>query len=103
MTKMTKCRRCNGTGLVFTERVCFGCNGAGQIVADKFLRVLGTTGDFFGVTGPVVNGKQFKGIARSDADMIDGYTAKPITEAQARRFFARYGVSTKFDIKELIK
>jgi hypothetical protein len=97
MTKtLTKnCGRCAGTGFVFTDRVCFGCNGAGVVVADIFLRIIGTSGEFFGITGPVVNGKQFKGIARSASDLIDGYTAKVITEEQARAFFKRYGVSTE--------
>lgn len=94
-TLYKKCSRCNGTGFVFTDRVCFGCNGAGAVVADTFLRTLGTAGEFFGITGPVVNGKQYKGIARSAGDLIDGYTATVITEDQARTFFKRYGVSTE--------
>lgn len=93
-----KCPRCNGTGFVFTDRVCFGCNGAGEVVADKFLRVLGTDGEFFGITGPVVNGRRYKGIVRSADDLIDGYTAKVITEDQARSFFKRYGVSTEIAV-----
>jgi hypothetical protein len=95
MNKTKKCLRCNGTGLVFTDRVCFGCNGAGVVLADMFLRVIGTNGEFFGITGPVVNGKQFKGIARNASDLIDGYTAKVITEDDARKFFKRYGISTE--------
>ncbi len=94
-TKTIKCCRCNGTGFVFGDRVCFRCTGAGAVVADVFLRTLGTAGQFFGITGPVVNGKQFKGIARSASDLIDGYTATAITEDQARKFFKRYGVSTE--------
>ncbi|HSG19277.1 MAG TPA: hypothetical protein VLA31_00775 [Burkholderiaceae bacterium] len=89
------CPRCSGTGFVFTDRACFGCNGAGRIVADVFLRTLGTSGEFFGITGPIVNGKQFKGIAREASDLIDGYTVKAITEDQARAFFKRYGISTE--------
>jgi DnaJ-class molecular chaperone len=106
MTKTTKCRRCNGTGLVFTDRVCFGCNGAGHIVADKFLRIVGTTGEFFGVTGPVAKygvnaGKQSKGILRAvsgDAlanNVEAGATVQQITEEQARKFFDKYGVTTQ--------
>ena len=95
MTKTIKCCRCNGTGVVFGDRQCFRCNGAKQVVADVFLRTIGTSGEFFGISGPIVNGKQFKGIARSANDLIDGYTAKPITEEQARQFFKNYGVSTQ--------
>jgi len=97
MTNATtkKCPRCSGTGFVFTDRVCFSCNGAGVVVADVFLRTVGTSGGFFGITGPVVNGKQFKGIARNASDLIDGYTAKAVTEDQARAFFKRYGISTE--------
>lgn len=95
MTKTIKCCRCNGTGFVFGDRACFRCNGAGSVVADVFLRTVGTSGGFFGITGPAANGKQFKGIARSAGDLIDGYTAKPISEEQARSFFKRYGVSTE--------
>ena len=95
MTKTIKCCRCNGTGFVFGDRQCFRCSGAGSVVSDVFLRTLGQTGEFFGITGPAVNGKQFKGIASSASDLIDGYTAKPITEDQARKFFKRYGVSTE--------
>lgn len=89
------CPRCSGTGSVFTGRICFSCNGAGKVVADVFLRVLGTSGEFFGITGPVVNGTQFKGIARDASDLIDGYVAKAITEDEARAFFKRYGTSTQ--------
>lgn len=94
--KTIKCCRCNGTGFYCnaTGRVCFRCNGEGVVVADVFLRTVGTGGEFFGITGPVVNGKQFKGIARSASDLMEGYTAKPITEDQARAFFKRYGVDT---------
>ena len=89
------CARCNGTGFVFTDRICFGCCGSGKVVADVFLRTVGTSGKFFGITGPIINGKQFKGIAREAGDLIDGYTAKAITEDQARSFFKRYGLSTE--------
>ena len=95
MIKTKKCGRCSGTGLVFTDRVCFGCNGAGVVVADVFLRVVGTSGQFYGITGPVINGKQLKAIDRGPLDLIDGYTATAITEEQARKFFKRYGVSTE--------
>jgi len=97
-TLYKKCPRCSGTGFVFTDRVCFGCNGKGTKVADVFLRVIGLNGEFFGITGPIVNGKRFKGIDRGSRvvnDLIEGYTAKPITEEQARAFFKRYGVSTE--------
>jgi len=98
MIKTIKCCRCNGTGFVFRDRVCFRCNSAGVVVADIFLRTVGASGEFFGITGPVVNGKQLKSIARGAKvldDLIDGYTAKAITEEQARKFFKSYGVSTQ--------
>jgi hypothetical protein len=94
--KTIKCCRCSGTGFYCNAdgRICFRCNGAGTVVADAFLRVMGTGGKFFGITGPVINGEQFKGIARNTNDLMDGYTAEPITEDQARAFFSRYGVDT---------
>jgi DnaJ-class molecular chaperone len=101
MTKTKKCGRCNGTGLVFTDRTCFGCNGTGVIVADKFLRVLGTGGKFFGVTGPARNAKVTKEVIRAateaklTADLEAGCKVVEITEEQARVFFARYGVRTQ--------
>jgi len=94
-TLYKKCPRCSGTGIYAQRGFCFACNGEGAYAADSFLRVLGKSGEFFGITGPVVSGKQFKGIARGASDLIDGYTAKVITEEQARAFFKRYGVSTE--------
>ena len=90
--KTTKCCRCNGTGFYCNAdgRVCFRCNGSGAVVADVFLRVMGTKGEFYGVTGPVINGKQYKGITRGVNDLMDGYAATPITEEQARKFFKRF-------------
>jgi hypothetical protein len=97
MTTYKKCPRCSGTGLYGDRGVCFGCNGTGARVADVFLRVVGTSGEFFGITGPVVDGKQFKGIARGNIvnDLCAGFTAKVITEEQARKFYKRYGLRTE--------
>jgi hypothetical protein len=104
MTKQTthkKCPRCSGTGVYAQRGVCFSCNGNGAYVADPFTRVFGLTGEFFGITGPVINGKQIKSIARAKdtkallADLMDGYTFKSINEEQARIFFKRHGVSTE--------
>ena len=95
------CTRCSGTGFVFTDRVCFGCNGAALVVADKFLRVIGTSGKFYGVSGPVENGKIVKEVMRAaseavlTANLMAGCKATEITEAQARAFFTRYGVRTQ--------
>lgn len=96
-----KCPRCSGTGIYAQSGVCFSCNGVGAYAADPFVRVLGTHGDkFFGVTGPVINGKQLKSVARATsaeeliADMIEGHVVQSITEEQARKFFKRYGVTT---------
>lgn len=95
MTTYKKCPRCSGTGIYAQRGVCFGCNGAGVVVADPFLRVVGTSGQFYGITGPVINGKQLKAIDRGPLDLIDGYTATAITEEQARKFFKRYGLRTE--------
>jgi len=100
-TLYKKCPRCSGTGIYAQRGVCFACNGNGAYAADSFIRALGLSGEFFGVTGPVVNGKQLKSIVRASnvealtADLMDGYTVKAISETQARTFFKRYGVSTQ--------
>ena len=103
-TLYKKCPRCSGTGIYAQRGVCFSCGGNGAYAADVFIRVLGQSGEFFGITGPVVNGKQFKGIARASntqtltADLMDGYSFKAISEEQARNFFKRYGVDTQVAI-----
>lgn len=96
-----KCGRCGGSGLYGDRGWCFRCAGAGSVVKDPFLRVIGVSGEFFGVTSEAVNGRRTKYIARAKsaadlaADMIGGYTLTPITEEQARAFFKRYGLSTE--------
>lgn len=96
-----QCPRCSGTGVYAQRGVCFACNGNGAYPADPFIRTIGLSGKFFGITSPVANGKQSKSIARAvslevlTADLFDGYTVKPISEEQARLFFKRYGVSTE--------
>jgi len=104
MAKQTvnkKCPRCSGTGIYAQRGLCFACGGNGAYAADPLARALGSTGEFFGITGPVVNGKRLKSIERAInadaviADLIDGYTLKPISEEQARAFFKRYGVRTE--------
>jgi len=94
MSKTIKCCRCNGTGFVLDGRTCFRCNGNGEVVADVFLRVLGTGSKFYGVTGPAVSGKRSKEITRNVSDLINGYVATEISEEQARIFYKRYGIST---------
>jgi len=96
-----KCPRCSGTGLYGDSGFCFSCNGNGEYLADPLARILGASGEFFGVTGPVVNGKISKSITRCAdakalaADLIEGYAFKAISEDQARAFFKRYGVRTE--------
>lgn len=100
-TLYKKCPRCSGTGIYAQRGLCFACNGNGAYAADSFVRVLGVSGEFFGVTGPTINGKQLKSIVRASdvealtADLMDGYAVKAISEDQARAFFKRYGVSTE--------
>jgi len=100
-TLYKKCPRCSGTGVYGQSGLCFACNGNGAYAADSFVRTLGLSGEFFGVTGPAINGKQLKSIARASsvealtADLMDGYTVKIISEEQARTFFKRHGVSTQ--------
>jgi len=94
------CTRCNGSGMYCNGR-CFGCDGAGRYAADKFLRALGNSGLFFGVSGNVVKGKRSKSIARAESaeklasEYMAGVTIKEITEEQARAFFKRYGWMTE--------
>ncbi len=96
-----KCPRCSGTGIYAQRGICFACNGNGAYVSDLFIRTLGLSGEFFGITGPVVNGKQSKSIARASsaeslaADLINGYTLQAISEEQARAFFKHYGIHTE--------
>ena len=97
------CPRCNGSGVYCNGR-CFGCDGAGRYLADKFLRNMGTKGLFFGITGDATKGKQSKSITRAEsaeklaADLMAGATFKEITEEQARKFFKRYGVRTEISV-----
>ena len=100
-TSYKKCPRCSGTGIYSQRGVCFACNGNGAYAADPLSRVFGASGEFFGVSGPAANGTVYKGIVRAAnaeelaADLIQGYTFKPISEEQARAFFKRYGASTR--------
>lgn len=97
--KTIKCCRCNGTGVYGERGLCFRCNGAGAVIADVFLRAMGTKGEFYGVTGPVRNGKVCKSITRDVSDLMDGCTFVAITEEQARQFFKRYGDRTEVPAK----
>ena len=91
-----KCCRCNGTGVYMQRGTCFRCNGAGAVIADVFLRAMGTKGEFYGVTIPGVRpGTVIKSITRDVSDLMDGCTVTVITEEQARKFFKRYGASVE--------
>ena len=101
-----KCPRCNGTGIYAERGVCFSCGGKGFYAQDPFIRALGSSGAFFGITGPVMaNGMQTKSISRAGnadvvmADMESGCTIKSISEEQARKFFKRYGDRTQVKTK----
>jgi DnaJ-class molecular chaperone len=103
-TTYKKCPRCTGTGIYADRGVCFSCGGKGSYDADPFIRVFGSSGEFFGVTGPVMaNGTQVKCISRAAsadaviADMEGGCTIKSISEEQARKFFKRYGDRTQVE------
>lgn len=102
-TKIT-CRRCKGRGFlpgyVVQQGVCFACEGAGEVYKDRFYRRFGV-GRYFGISLVVKlqadnpNNGTFKWIDKTgDASANDGFrtfSAKEITEDQARRFYARYG------------
>ena len=97
-----KCPRCNGSGLYSDRGICFSCGGKGSYIADRFTRAFGLSGEFFGVTGPVMtNGMRVKCIVRAanvdeaKADLESGCNIKPISEEQARKFFKLYGDSIK--------
>jgi hypothetical protein len=101
-TTYKKCPRCNGSGLYFDRGICFSCGGKGSYIADRFTRAFGLSGEFFGVTGPVMtNGMRVKCIVRAanvdeaKADLESGCNIKPISEEQARKFFKLYGDSIK--------
>lgn len=103
MTKV--CRRCAGTGNVGGVVLhngfpggCFTCDATGVVSVDKFIREIGVKGDFFGITFDAGAGQTTKQIVRGsqaaiESDLIQGCTIKAITEDQARKFFAKYGVS----------
>jgi DnaJ-class molecular chaperone len=101
-TAYKKCPRCSGTGIYADRGVCFSCSGKGSYATDPFIRVFGSSGEFFGVTGPAMaNGMQVKFIVRAlNADLVmtdieSGCTIKSISEEQARKFFKRYGDRTQ--------
>lgn len=101
-TTRKDCPRCNGTGLYGDMGVCFGCMGMGTVLVDKFIRAMGSKGDFFGITSAPITygarkGNVVKCIVRASSlesamkDREAGATAKPITEEEARKFFKKYG------------
>ena len=104
-TAKKTCPRCKGTGLVNSGVVyagipggCFHCAATGAVFRDKFVRAIGASGEFFGFSfASCRNGKTIKMIARGtrsaiEDNLIDGVSMKQITEEQARKFFASYGL-----------
>lgn len=98
--KQITCRRCKGSGflagVVLSQGRCFGCMGRGTVFADKFDEMFrDTSGDWFGFSRTDRAGVTHKSINRCSAPRVTrDVTVTQITEEQARKFFARYGLST---------
>lgn len=114
------CRRCGGKGNRHTHVVycgvpgtCFACRRAGEVYKDKFYRAFGVDKKFYGVTRSVFwnegncNNGVFKLLStepelsftqfdhRGTRGRIECITeCVELTEAQARKFWARYGSTT---------
>lgn len=110
--KQVTCKRCKGTGLVDSHVVyagipggCYNCAATGKVYVDKFYAEFHKKqGDYYGFTTTYRHGLFVdKGIARcteEETKRVDSQTTvTKITEEQARKFFARYGVSTTIHVK----
>lgn len=108
MEKIT-CSRCKGKGIVDSPVVyagfpggCYKCAMRGWVYKDKFDEAFyQSKGEFYGFSWEQF-GKTVKRIGRhveSDLMVSRGTTVTKLTEEQARKFFARYGMETRIETK----
>lgn len=115
-----KCSRCAGKGFLSGMHVvyagvpggCYKCAGAGEVYKDKFYRAFGAGRKFFGITWHRYSNPDNpnNGVFKMLATKVPGFVGErrdyrgrvteiiecvELTEAQARKFWERYGDQTQ--------
>lgn len=109
------CPRCKGNGVINHPRVhldvpggCFKCDVTGTYETDHFKRTMdrySRKGEYFGISYQY-EGEMIKHITRGnlatiEADSMSGVKITQITEEQARKFFAKYGMIFRYKVARL--